>query len=280
MSSLASPIWGRLGNPLEPSIPERTKAAMNLHAVLPRLDEVARFDPEGREITREMRVGIELRVLGGPRVVLRFDNGRVRASSGGLPDIGLFFSSCERLNRMFDGDRILPIPYGKPWRLRELQRFSRLTEILTRYLKPSDSDLEDQAFRVLHVEMSLLVGLTATREVASHDPKGRRISSHLPSGTIQYVVHGGPSCHVIVQDGLITAHSGATPDPTTTIEIEDVDLAIALIKGEVDTFAANGSGAIKASGSLVLADEFNTLFDRVGLYLRVREEITSEIRGR
>ena len=46
-----------------------------------------------------------------------------------------------------------------------------------------------------------------------------------------------------------------------------MDLAVALIKGQVDTFAANGAGDIRASGSLTLADEFNTLFDRVGLYL-------------
>jgi len=44
-------------------------------------------------------------------------------------------------------------------------------------------------------------------------------------------------------------------------------LAVDLVKGEVDTFAANGSGDIKASGGLALADEYNALFDRVGLYL-------------
>jgi hypothetical protein len=40
-----------------------------------------------------------------------------------------------------------------------------------------------------------------------------------------------------------------------------------LISGAVDTFAANGSGDIQASGNLHVADEFNHLFDRVGFYL-------------
>jgi hypothetical protein len=268
MNGLAKPVLDRLGINLEPSVRDRVRAGIHLHAVLPRLDELARYDAEAGRIVREMRVAIEFRVLNGPRVVLHFADGRVRATRDGSSDVGLFFHSCALLNRMFDGEKVTPIPFKGLHRFKELERLTSLTGILPRYLKPSDKDMADPLFRARHVEMSLLVGLSAVREIAEFDPKGERVASHMPVGTIQYVIHGGPSCYVSIRKGCIEASSGTTPAPTSTIEIRDVDLTVALIKGEVDTFAANGSGAIKASGSLTLADEFNTLFDRVGLYLQ------------
>ncbi|MFW5879030.1 MAG: hypothetical protein ACOCVR_04345 [Myxococcota bacterium] len=267
MNALAKPVMRRVAAVTDPSVRDRVRAGMHLHAVLPRLDEVARFDEEGGRLVRQMGGSMELRALGGPRVVLRFDQGRVSASDEGSSSIGLLFPSCSSLNRMFDGEKVIPLPFKGAWRVGDLKRFTRLTEILTRYLKPSAEDLEDPLFKARHVEMSLLVGLAATAVLARHDPKGARIAEHLPSGTMLYTIKGGPSCHVSIDGDRIIARSGSLDEPTTTIEIRDLDLAVGLIKGEVDTFAANGSGAIKASGSLVLADEFNVLFDRVGLYL-------------
>jgi hypothetical protein len=171
------------------------------------------------------------------------------------------------LNDMFDGKKVTPIPIKGVHRMGDLKKLTRLTDILTRYLKPSQSEMADKEFRAKHVELSLLVGLAATEAIATIEAKGRRVASHMPSGTMLYDVKGGPKAHVIVKDGKIEVFPGAIKDPTTTIEIRDVDLAVDLVKGEVDTFAANGSGDIKASGGLALADEYNALFDRVGLYL-------------
>ncbi len=265
---IASPVLQWMGLDPSPSIHDRIRAGMHLFAVLPRLTDVVRHDEEGRRIADKMRVSIEFRVLNGPRVVLSFADGRIKTRSEGKSDLGLLFTSCAQLNNMFDGRKVLPIPFKGLHKAGELSRLTRLTEILTRYLKPSDTDMQSPRFRESHVEMSLLVGLSATQQIALQDPRAERIANHLPNGTIQYIILDGPACHVVLEDGLIEARSGTIADPTTTIEIQDIDLAVSLIKGEVDTFAANGSGAIKASGSLVLADEFNTLFDRVGHYLQ------------
>jgi hypothetical protein len=267
MDKVVTSVLGRLGVLPVPSQRDAIRAHMHLHAVLPRLGDLARLDDEARGIVAGMKVAIGFQVLGGPRVVLHFANGGVRATKEGGGNVCLLFPSCAKLNAMFDGQKVTPIPLKGLHRMGDLKKLTRLTDILTRYLKPSDADMADAGFRAKHVELSLLVGLAATAAIATIEPKGRRIAGHMPSGTMVYDIGGGPKAHVVIDHGDIRAFAGTVDDPTTTIEIRDVDLAVALIKGQVDTFAANGAGDIRASGSLTLADEFNTLFDRVGLYL-------------
>ncbi len=267
MGNAVTSVLGRLG--ILPATPlrESIRAHMHLHAVLPRLGDLARLDDEAGKIVAGMKVAIGFQVLAGPRVVLHFANGGVRATQEGGGNVCLLFTSCAKLNAMFDGEKVTPIPVKGVHRIGDLKKLTRLTDILTRYLKPSEADMKGVAFRAKHVELSLLVGLAATAAIATLEPKGQRIAHHMPSGTMLYDIGGGPKAHVVIDHGRIMAYAGMIDDPTTTIEIRDVDLAVALVKGEVDTFAANGSGAIRASGGLSLADEFNTLFDRVGLYL-------------
>ncbi|NOZ02405.1 MAG: hypothetical protein GXP54_11015 [Deltaproteobacteria bacterium] len=258
---------GKLLKP--PSLNDRILADMHLYAVLPRLEELVRFDEEAASLARELDMRLEFTVRGGGRVVLTFRDGAVHSSRTGGANVGLFFPSCNLLNRMFAGENVTPIPFKGLTRIGQLKKFTRLTEIMTEYLKPSSEAMEDPAFRAKHVEMSLMVGLAASGVVADLDPKAQRLVDVLHDATIQYsVLPDGPNAYVSISQGTIRAFSGTVPDPTTSIEIRDVDLAVGLIAGEVDTFAANGSGDIKASGDLAVADEFNGLFDRVGLYLK------------
>jgi hypothetical protein len=223
-----------------PTVRDKVLAFMHVHAVLPRLGDLARLDPEAKGIVAEMDVALEFRVLGGPRGVLTFRGGQVTASRTASSNAALLFPSCAALNRMFAGEKVTPIPYKGLHHFADLKRFEKLTAILTRYLKPSDDDMKSAAFRARHVELSLLVGLAATREVADLDPRAARLGHHLPNGTIQYRVGtDGPRAYVEIRDHVIRAAAGELPEPTTTIDIRDVDLA----------------------------DEYNQIFDRVGLFL-------------
>lgn len=253
-----------------PSVRDRVRAGMHLHAVLGRLADLVRLDEEAAATARQMGdVSIEFRVFDGPRIVLAFDGGRVTARREGGSSVGLFFPSCSALNRMFDGADVKPIPFKAfLLHLKALQLLPRLTDRLTYFLKPPEEALKDMAFRAKHVEMSLLVGLAATQDLVESDPKVRRVACELHDGSMVYEVLGGPVAHVQIRHGVIEAGAGPLKDPSTSITIRDVDLALGLVQGKVDTFAANGSGDIRASGNLHLADEYNNLFDRVGLYLK------------
>jgi hypothetical protein len=263
-----SAIFEKLGLK-QATVAERVTAHMHLHAVLPRLGDLIRLDAEARELARGLRLSLDFVVLGGPRAHVAFDDGRFEHGPGraGFPALGLVFPSCRRLNRMFAGEKILPIPAGGLHQLPRVKRFEALTARLTRYLKPSAEDLADPGFRARHVELALLTGLDAACQVGLHDPAAARIMPALHDGVIQFRVHGGPSAHVRIEQGRLRASAGEAPAPTATLVLKDLDFAAALIRGEVDAFSAVGATDIRMHGDLFMADEFNALFDRVGLYL-------------
>ena len=268
---MLNPILHKVGLDPQPSVRDLVRAGMHLHAVLGALPHLVRLDDQAAAIARSVgKVALEFRVFAGPRVILAFDGGSITVRRDGCSDVGLFFPSCSALNRMFDGEKVTPIPYKikKPSAIGVLQKLPALTDRLTAFLKPAEGALDDPAFRAKHVELSLLVGLAATQDLCDYDPKVRRVAVELHDATMVYEIPGGPVAHVRISHGRIEAGAGAVPDPTTTITIKDVDLALGLVQGKVDTFAANGSGDIRASGNLHIADEYNNLFDRVGLYLK------------
>jgi hypothetical protein len=65
----------------------------------------------------------------------------------------------------------------------------------------------------------------------------------------------------------IAVQNGKIDHPVANLDLNGVGLAADLLSDNLDTFAAVGSGDIKASGLLSLIDEFNALLDRVGHYL-------------
>lgn len=251
-----------------PTVRDLVLANIHIHSVLPRLADLVRLDDEARQIAANMNMALEFRVLGGPHGVLIFKNGTVTASRTASSNAGLLFPSCSALNRMFAGEKVTPIPFKGLHHFKDLKQFEKLSNRLTVYLKPSDEDMKSAEFRAKHVELSLLVGLAATAEIAAYDPRAQRVTEALHDGTMQYAVGGGAKAWVKIQHHGIEVGPGEIKDPSTTVEIADVDLALAIMAGRVDTFACNGSGRIKASGNLHLADEFNHLFERVGLYLQ------------
>jgi hypothetical protein len=250
-------------------IADRITAHLHLHAVLPRLEDLVRLCPEAREELRGLELTLEFVVLGGPSAHLRIREGALSVAPGpyGFPALRLFFLSCGRLNRMFAGEKVIPLPLGGLHQLPRVKRFEKLTAILTRYLKPSEADLADPVFRRRHVELSLLTGLAAACQVGAQDPAVGRVMGALHDGTIQYRVPGGPSAHVRVRQGVLEAAAGEVADPTAVVELRDLEFAVALIQGKIDSFSAVGAGHVRMHGDLMLADEFNALFDRVGLYL-------------
>ncbi len=267
---MLTPLLTRAGLHTPPTVRDRVRAGMHLHAVLGALPHLVRLDEEAAGIARQMgKVNLEFRVFDGPKVILAFEDGRIGLRRDGPSCVGLFFPSCSALNQMFDGGKVTPIPFKNfVGHLKALQLLPKLTDRLTHYLKPPAGALDDLAYRAKHIELSLLVGLAATQDLVEYDPKVLRVARELHDATMEYEVPGGPVAHVRIAHGRIEAGAGHLQDPSTTITIKDLDVALGLLLGTVDTFAANGSGDIRASGNLHIADEFNNLFDRVGLYLK------------
>ncbi len=252
---------------------ERAFILANLHlrAVLPRLQELVKLDDEARSIARETKLSVRFKVRKGPSEVVEICDGEVRTSSDpkDKADLGLFFASCEQLNNLFMDKRAIPVPYKGLTRLPQMKRFSRLTEIMTRYLRPTEVDLKDPAFKRKHVEMAFMAGLAGAAQIAKYDSKVEHAMELLPHGTIQFsVLPDGPYAFVSVdEDKTISVGNGTVAEPTANLDINGVDVAADLLADRLDQFAALGSGDLRASGLLPLIDEFNALLDRVGKFL-------------
>lgn len=246
-------------------------ANLHLHAVLPRLEELVKLDAEARSIASQMDLRVRFRVRKGPQMVIGIEKGAVKASAdrSAKADLGLFFVNCDQLNNMFMEKLAVPIPYKHLLQLRQMTRFTKLTGIMTRYLKPSPSDLADPEFKRKHVEMTLMVGLAGAGQIAKYDRKMKKVVDRLPHGTIQFsVLPDGPFAHVSVDERKnIAVQNGKIDHPVASLDLNGVDLTADLLSDNLDTFAAVGSGEIRPSGLLSLIDEFNALLDRVGYYL-------------
>jgi hypothetical protein len=249
----------------------RILANLHLHAVLPRLEDLVRLDEEARKIAQEMNLSVRFRVLGGPSRVVTVRRGR--AESSGDPsaraELGLLFTSCDQLNNMFMEKPAVPLPYKRIDKLGQMKQFTRLTEILARYLKPPEAELKDRVFKKRFVELTLLTGLAGAAQIAKYDSKVEHAVELLPHGTIQFsVLPDGPFAFVEVDpDKNIRSGAGTIDNPSANLDISGVDLAAELLADRLDQFAALGSGDLRASGLLPLVDEFNALLDRVGKFL-------------
>ena len=246
-------------------------ANLHLHAVLPRLEELVKLDDEARSIAQQMKLAVRFKVRKGPSEVVEIAEGAVRASSDprAKADLGLLFLSCDQLNNLFMDKRAIPVPYKGLTRLPQMRSFSKLSGVLTRYLKPAETDLKDPGFKKKHVEMALMAGLAGAAEVARYDRKMQKVVDRLPWGTAQFsVLPDGPHAFVSVgRDKTISVTNGTIADPTATLDIHGVDMAAGVLAGTVDTFAAVGREDIRATGLLSLLDELNALLDRVGTLL-------------
>ena len=246
-------------------------ANLHLHAVLPRLEELVEIDEEARSIAREMQLSVRFRVRKGPSRIVEISDGAVRTSSNPKTKagLGLFFASCDQLNNLFMDKRAIPLPYRGLTQLRQMSRFSKLTEILTRYLKPAEPDLKDPGFKKKHVEMMLRTGLAGAAQIAKYDSKVEHAMELLPHGSIQFsVLPDGPFAFVEVdEEKNISSGAGKIDNPSANLDINGVDTAADLLADRLDQFAALGSGDLRASGLLPLVDEFNAVLDRVGKFL-------------
>ena len=246
-------------------------ANLHLHAVLPRLEELVKLDEEARSIAQEMKLKLRFKVRKGPSEVVEISEGVVRASSDpqAKADLGLFFASCDQLNNLFMDKRAIPIPYKGLTQLRQMGHFSKLTGILTRYMKPAEADLKDPEFKKKHVEMTLMAGLAGAAELAKYDRKMEKVVDRLPWGTVQFsVLPDGPYAFASVgKDKTISVGNGTIADPTANLDINGVDMAAGVLAGTVDTFAAVGREDLRATGLLSLIDELNALLDRAGSFL-------------
>ncbi len=247
---------------------EKTLSYINFFAILGALSELCRLDKGASTLVADKNISIGIAVKGGPSGTLTFKNGSCTVSEGiGNVDIKLPFSSPEKFNGMIDGT-VTPIPSKGFTKIGFLtKQFIMLTDMLTRYLRPTEEDLKKPEFFKISTIMTFYVVSEAISQIANHDDVGMASASYIVDGTIKVGIGDELGAAIIAKDHkLRTVHS--TPKEYYSYMVfRDMALANDLFAGRVNSVACVGKGEIKIGGMISQIDNVNRILDRVSLYL-------------
>lgn len=247
----------------------KTLAYINLYGIFGALENLCELDEDARALlTNKKPLTLGIEVKGGPAATITFKNGRCRMEDGiGPCDIKLPFSSCEKFNGMIDGT-VTPIPSKGFTHIGFLLKdFIKLTDLLTRYLRPDPEDLKDR--RSFEISTSLLFYTisVAIAQIGNNDEIGKFSAAHMVDGDIRLSIKDGPKATIRVKDHRLLTLKKDTDTPRALMEFGSIELARDLFDGNVNSIACVGEGKITMGGMISMVDNMNRILDLVGLYL-------------
>lgn len=247
---------------------ERTLAFINFFAIFGALTELCRLDPKAREIVGSNKITMEFSVKNGPIGRLTFDNGYCTVLEGaGKCDIRLSFSTPNKFNGMIDGT-VTPIPSKGLHKVGFLlKRFIPLTDLLSKYLRPTDEDLKDDEFFRISTLLTFYVVSEALSQIGNNDPVGRASASYIVDGNIKMAISDVAGASIKAKDHILTTTHEMPKEFFSYMVFEDIALANDLFGGKINSVAAVGHGKVKIGGMISQVDNINRILDRVSQYL-------------
>ena len=247
----------------------KTLAYINMYAIFGALENLCELDQDARALlTNKKPITIGFDVKDGPKATIIFKNGRCRMEDGiGPCDIKLPFASCEKFNGMIDGT-VTPIPSKGFTHIGFLLKdFIKLTDLLTRYLRPEPEDLMDERFFNISTSLMFYVISVAIAQIGNNDEIGKFSADHMVDGDILMSIKDGPKATISVRNHRLLTLKKATDKPRAIMEFGSMKLARDLFDGNVNSVACVGDGSIVMGGMISMIDNMNRILDLVGLYL-------------
>lgn len=247
----------------------KTMAYINMYAVLGTLENLCELDPKASELVADRKpISIGFEVKDGPSATITFKNGKCRMEQGcNECDVKLPFSSCEKFNGLIDGT-VTPIPSKGFLHIKFLlNEFTKLTDMLSNYMRPSEEDLKDEEFFKMSTTLMFYTISVAISQIGNHDDIGKFSASHIIDGDIKLSIKDGPAATIRAKDGHLVTIKQSPEDPRSIMEFGSMQLANDLFNGKVSALAQIGAGTISMLGMINMLDNMNRILDRVGLYL-------------
>lgn len=247
----------------------KTMAYINMFAILGALEELCSMDQEAAALLpKEKSVTLLLEVKGGPAARFTFGDGRcVMQEGAGSCDIRLPFACCEKFNDMINGVST-PIPSKGFTKIGFLtKKFTRLTDILTKYLRAEEALLKDPVFFEKSTELMLYVIGSAIAQIGNYDRIGRFSASNIADGTVLLSIKDGPGVSVCCKDHVLWPVKKRLLERRAVMEFESTALARRLFDGKENAMNCIGRKQITVSGLVSMLDNINRILDRVSVYL-------------
>lgn len=247
----------------------KTLAYINMYAVLGTLENLCELDPKASALVADIKpISLGFDVKDGPSATITFKNGKCRMEQGvDNCDIKIPVASCEKFNAIIDGTAT-PIPTKGLVHIKFLlEKFTKLTDILTKYMRPDPADLEDEEFFTISTTLTFYTISVAISQIGNHDEIGKFSASHIFDGDIQLSIAGGPAATIRAKNGHLVTIKKRPDAPRAIMEFGSMKLANDLFNGKVNAIAQIGEGTITMLGMINMIDNVNRILDRVGLYL-------------
>ncbi|MGD2269675.1 MAG: hypothetical protein PVI06_04690 [Desulfobacterales bacterium] len=246
------------------------KAHLNLYALLPNCEDLVQCDREIAELSKNWDFCVQFIVRGGLRAYVDFQKGLCKVGKGTYnhPTMKLFFTSPRHLNEMFDR-KTNPIPLKGFTRLGFLKKeFSKLTDRLEYYLKPTEDLLKDQSYLEINTHLMMKTAAFAVKELSVLDPIGKIVAPHIPPGVVLLkILPHGPSVSLDFKKDDITVKKGGAQRPMACMFMKNVRVANDFLSGKMDAFTAVASGDVSIRGKIPMLDSIGLILDRIPLYL-------------
>lgn len=246
-----------------------TLAKVNLRALLRTLEELPTFDEKAREIASGRKETIQFSVGGIGAARLSVGDGKITFLPGpGRCSIKLWFPKPENLNAMFAGTGN-PIPLKGLTKISYLKGpFTVLTDRLGHYLMTSPEKLKEKSYRDANAALSLRAAVYAIGEIGNSDREGKLNAGRMPDGDILMAAKGGPELTISAKGGRLECRPGAPAKARARMVFSGLDAAGALLRGELDSYAAIGAEKLVLGGFVPLLDNLNKILGLVPRYLR------------
>lgn len=249
---------------------QRTLAYINMYAVLGTLENLCELDDKAKEILSDLEkpVSLAFDVKDGPAATLTFSKNGCRMEDGiANCDIKIPVSSCEKFNKIIDGE-VTPIPTKGLTKVNFLlKKFMPLTDRLSELMRPTEEALQDHDFFHLSTVLTFYTVSVAISQVGNQDEIGKFSASNTVDGDIMFSIKDTVSSTIRVKDNHLVTIKQAPEKPRAIMEFATVELANALFAGKVNSFDHIGNGNIVIKGMISMVDNANRMLDRVALYL-------------
>lgn len=247
---------------------EDVLARCNLFGVLGAIKKLVEIDEEAKELIKTENISIAFKVNNCARGVLRFENGNVSMSeSNDRANISLYFSTPRKFNDLVDGKGIPMITGGYHRIGFLLNKFMKLTDILAKYLRPSEEDMKNKEFFENSTVLMLHVIAGAVAQIGNYDKIGSFSASNIVDGVIKISIGEEHSVGISVRNNILEAINGKVENEFSEMVFSDLETARMLFDGKTNAVAAVGTGKIRVFGMISQLDNLNRILDRVSVYL-------------
>ncbi len=249
----------------------RAMAFVNAYGVLGTLENLCELDEEAKNICRSLKkpVAICFDVANGPCVTFHFDEKGCRMTEG---DTGctckMKFSSPEKFNDLIDKGKP-GMPTRNPVQVLSFLTgpFTKLADILTKYLRPAEEDMKDRAFFEKSTVLTMYTIGGAICALGNEDTISRLSASYIIDGDIELGITDAAYLTIRSKDHRLRLIKVKPDSPRAIMEFKTIDLANGLFNGTASTIAELCAGNIYMAGMINMLDNVNRILDRVAVYL-------------